>query len=109
MPDAALISLPVPAVAGRFPQQLPVATAPGSDAASLREVSQGMEALFVRRLLEAADKVDFGGEDLFGSSGEQTFREMRNAEFAQVASTTGSLGLAAQIEAQLARHLPPGA
>jgi hypothetical protein len=30
---------------------------------------------------------------------------MRDAEFARVASETGAIGLAAQIEAQLARHL----
>lgn len=93
------------ALVGNAPIALPGAIAPGSDGARLKEVAQGFEAVFLRQVLDAAGKADFGGEDLFGSSGEDTFREMRDARFAEIASKNGTLGLATQIEAQLARHL----
>ena len=69
----------------------------------MRDVAQGFEALFLRQVLAAADRVDFGGDDLFGSSAGDTFRELRNAEFARLAADSGTIGLATQIEAQLAR------
>jgi peptidoglycan hydrolase FlgJ len=71
----------------------------------LKAAAQQFEAIFVRQMLSAARSADFGGDDLFGSQGEETFREMRDAQFAQVVSEAGSLGLASSIEAQLARHL----
>jgi len=83
-----------------------VGHAPAADT-RLQQVAQGFEAVFVRNLLAAAAAADFGGEDLFGSSGQDTFREMRDARFADIAAASGTLGLATQIEAQLARHLPP--
>lgn len=100
-----------PVLAGRYPPGLPGASAPGSEGAGtseLSQVAQGFEALFLRQLLSAAAAADFGGEDLFGSSAGDTFRELRDARFAEIAAGSGTLGLAAQIEAQLARHLPPG-
>ncbi|HBC15376.1 MAG TPA: flagellar biosynthesis protein FlgJ, partial [Erythrobacter sp.] len=50
---------------------------------------------------------DFGGNDLFGES-DDTFREMRDARFAEVTAESGQLGFAAAIETQLARFLPEG-
>jgi len=103
----------VPTLVGRYPPQLPGASAPGSEGArpnsSLTEVAQGFEAVFLRNLLNAAAAADFGGEDLFGSQAADTWREQRDAQFAEVASKSGTLGLAAQIEAQLARHIGPEA
>jgi flagellar protein FlgJ len=80
-------------------------TAPGGERERLGVAAQQFEAILVRQMLAAARSADFGGDELFGGEGEQTFREMRDAEFARVASETGAIGLAAQIEAQLARHL----
>ena len=57
--------------------------------------------------LSAARSADFGGDELFGGQGEETFREMRDARFAEVAASTGAIGLASSIEAQLARFLGP--
>jgi flagellar protein FlgJ len=79
--------------------------APGSERERLGAAAQQFEAILVRQMLAAARSTDFGGGELFGGEGEETFREMRDAEFARVASETGAIGLAAQIEAQLARHL----
>ena len=99
-----------PTLVGRYPPKPSGAQAPGGDGAgdtaSLTEVAQGFEAVFLRHLLAAAAASDFGGEDLFGSSGQDSFREMRDAQFAEIASKTGTIGFATQIEAQMARHLP---
>jgi flagellar protein FlgJ len=86
---------------------LSAAPAASSDRARLGEAARQFEAIFLRQMLAAARSTDFGGDDLFGSAGEETFREMRDARFAEIAAGTGSLGLAASIEAQLARYLGP--
>jgi flagellar protein FlgJ len=82
-----------------------VAPAAGSEREQLAAAARQFEAILVRQMLAAARSSDFGGNELFGGEGEQTFREMRDAEFARLASESGALGLAARIEAQLARHL----
>ncbi|MCH7629240.1 MAG: rod-binding protein [Proteobacteria bacterium] len=66
--------------------------------------------MFVRHILSAARKGSFGGEkDLFGGnpvgSGDDTFTQMRDERFAEIAAHSGTIGLARQIEAQLARGL----
>jgi flagellar protein FlgJ len=67
----------------------------------VREVARGFEAMLLRQVLSAAGKTSLGGDDLFGSSSDKTFTEMRDARFADLAAASGTLGLAAQIEAQL--------
>tara|TARA_A100001391_G_scaffold7621_8_gene5010 strand:- start:28379 stop:28723 length:345 start_codon:yes stop_codon:yes gene_type:complete len=94
-----------PSLMGADPLKPSAAQASESDAAQLKEVAKGFEAVFLRHMLATAAAADFGGEDLFGSSGSDTFREMRDARFAEIAAATGTIGLATQIEAQLARHL----
>ena len=47
---------------------------------------------------------DFGG-GLFDSEAMQTFRQMQDEQFADIASRTGAFGIAAAIEAQLAARL----
>jgi flagellar protein FlgJ len=85
----------------------------GVGAASEREklsaAAKQFEAVFVRQMLAAARKADFGGDELFGGQATQTFREMQDNHFADVTAETGTLGFAARIEAQLARFLPPSA
>lgn len=79
--------------------------APASERERLAGAARQFEAILLRQMLAAARSTDFGGDELFGGEGEETFREMRDAQFAQLASESGTLGLAARIEAQLARHL----
>lgn len=79
-----------------------------SDREQLREVAQQFEAIFLRQMLSAARKSDFGGDDLFGSQGEDTFSEMRDAHFADVAADTGMVGFARSIEEQLSQYIRPG-
>lgn len=84
----------------------PQATAPASRARTeLREAAQQFEAILLRQMLASARTTDFGGSEIFGRS-DDTFREMRDARFAEIAAGSGQLGFAAAIERQLARHLP---
>lgn len=74
--------------------------------AELREAAQQFEAILLRQMLASARTTSFGGgESLFGKS-DETFREMRDARFAEIAANSGQLGFATAIERQLARHLP---
>ena len=77
------------------------------DKQALMEAAQQFEAILLRQMLSSARSTDFGGNDLFGES-DDTFREMRDARFAEVTAESGQLGFAAAIETQLARFLPEG-
>lgn len=87
------------------PVSLPVTTAP-SDRAELSAAARQFEAIFVRQMLAAARKADFGGESLFGGQGLETFRQMQDERFADIAAERGTLGIARLIEAQVARQAP---
>jgi flagellar protein FlgJ len=78
------------------------------DRARLHEAAKQFEAIFLRQMLSVARSTDFGGNELFGGQGEDTFLEMRDARFADIASETGAIGLAASIEKQLARFVGKG-
>lgn len=80
-------------------------TAPSGDREKLAHVAEQFEAIFVRQMLSAARKTDFG-ESIFGGQAMDTFRQMQDERFADVASQSGAFGLANMLEAQLARHLP---
>jgi len=77
-----------------------------SDREQLGDAARKFEAIFIRQMLAAARKTDFGG-DLLSSEGLDTFRQMQDEQFADIAGKSGAFGLAAMIEAQLARYLPP--
>ena len=59
----------------------------------------------MRQMLATARKSDFGGDDLFGSQNTDTFRQMQDEHFADLAANRGSFGLANMIEEQLAVHV----
>ncbi len=71
----------------------------------LREAAQAFEAILLRQMLSSARATDFGGENMFEGS-DDTFTEMRDERFADIASQSGQLGFADAIERQLARFLP---
>lgn len=82
-----------------------------TDREKLSATAKQFEAIFVRQMLAAARKADLGGGELTGADGNgggamDTFREMQDNQFADIASQTGALGFAAKIEAQVARFLP---
>ena len=86
---------------------LSAAPAPPARQQSLREAARQFEAIFLRQLLATARAADFGdGADLFGGAGEETFAEMRDAHFADLAAGSDMIGLATAIETQLARFAP---
>ena len=78
----------------------------GTDREKLAGAAKAFEAIFVRQMLAAARQAGFG-DSLVGGQGLDTFRSMQDSHFADLTAQTGALGLAKQIEAQLARHLPP--
>lgn len=71
----------------------------------LSGAARQFEAIFVRQMLAAARATDFGDDDVFGKM-DQTFVQMRDERFAEIASQTGALGFARQIENHLAALLP---
>lgn len=79
-----------------------------TDREKLSATAKQFEAIFVRQMLAAARKADLGGGELTGGGALDTFREMQDNNFADIASQTGALGFAAKIEAQIARFLPSG-
>ena len=78
---------------------------PTDQRTELREAAQAFEAILLRQMLSSARATDFGGEELFEGS-DDTFTEMRDEQFADIASKSGQLGFADAIERQLARFLP---
>ena len=79
----------------------------GTPRAQLAAAAKQFEAIFVRQMLAAARKTDFGG-DVLGGQGLDTFRTMQDEHFADVAADTGAFGLAKMIERQLAAQLGGG-
>lgn len=91
------------------PARIGPATGPATGATSmqrdqLREAAEQFEAVFLRQMLASARDSSIKS-DLFDSSGADTFRQMRDDAFAEIASTQGVLGLADMIEAQVSRHM----
>ena len=72
----------------------------GTDRAQLVAAAKQFEAIFVRQMLAAARKADFGGDDGPGGQGMATFRQMQDDRFADIAAERGSFGMAKMIAAQ---------
>lgn len=85
------------------------AAAAQSDRARLHKAAQDFEAMFLRQILSTARNADLGGDALFGDKHDDTFTQMRDARFADIAARSGSLGLAERLEAQLSARLATGA
>ena len=78
----------------------------GTDRAKLAGAAKQFEAIFVRQMLAAARKTDFGG-NMLGGEALQTFTTMQDEHFADLAADSGAFGLAKLIEKQLAAQLAP--
>ncbi|MFM6830107.1 MAG: rod-binding protein [Novosphingobium sp.] len=79
-----------------------------SEREKLSGAAKQFEAIFIRQMLSSARAANFGGDSLFGEM-DQTFVQMRDERFAEIASDTGAFGLAKQIENHLAALLPADA
>lgn len=82
------------------------AAQPQGQREQLAAAAKQFEAIFVRQMLSAARKTDFGGEKLFDSQAMGTFRQMQDERVADTVSSTGAFGMAKMIEARLAQMLP---
>ena len=91
------------------PLSPPLAAPARPQSALLSETAQQFEAIFVRQVLAEARKAHFGGEALLGGQGMDSFRQMQEERFAEIAAKRGSYGLAKMIEAQLGATLGGGA
>lgn len=78
----------------------PSATKPVDPA--LRKAAQGFEALFLRQVIGSMRQAKLG-DDLFGSSATNTYREMSDKQLADSLAQKGSIGIAALVEAQLSK------
>ena len=87
------------------PLSTPLAATAKPQNAKLAEVARQFEAIFVRQMLAAARKADFGGDDGPGGQGMATFRQIQDDRFADIAAERGSFGMAKMIAAQLHKTL----
>ena len=92
--------LATPALPGVAPAQ-----SRGADRTKLAAAARQFEAIFVRQMLAAARKSTFGGEDVLGGKGLETFRTMQDEKFADLAAASGAFGLAKMIEQQLSAQV----
>jgi flagellar protein FlgJ len=83
---------------------LPLNAPKPDDRERLAKAATQFEAIFVRQMLAAARKTDFGN-DLFQSQGGDTFRQMMDDRFADVLAESGTLGFARTIETRLASQM----
>ena len=94
-PGAAVSSVGSPTGGAVAPKPAPTAAQ-----AKLHATAQKFEAIFVRQMLASARSANMG-DTLFKSQANDTFRQMQDERFADIAAAKGSLGLAAMIEKQL--------
>ena len=73
----------------------------------LREAAQGFEAIMIRKFLEAARETPFTEDAPLTGGGMKQFKTMRDEHFAEIASQSGTLGLARSVEEQLAQFVSP--
>lgn len=85
-----------------------LAASHGTNREQLAAAARQFDAIFLRQMLAAARKTDFGG-GLIEGQGLETFRTMQDEHFADAAAQSGAFGLAAMIERHLATQLaaPP--
>lgn len=76
--------------------------ASGTPAERLHKAAQQFEAIFVRQMLSAARATNFDSNDEAKDPGHDTFAQMRDDRLADIASQTGTIGIAKQIESALA-------
>ncbi len=70
---------------------------------SMRKAAQGFEAVFLREMIGSMRKAKLTEDDLFGSSATDNFRELADAHTAESMSGLGQFGIAALVEAQMAK------
>ena len=87
-----------PAGAGSTP-------AASTERTRLHQAAQAFEAIFVRQMLSSARQSNFGDTLWSDNKAQDTFSAMRDERFADLTAQSGTLGLARQVEADLAKRL----
>ena len=75
------------------------ASAPGGDSAALRKAAEAFEAVILRQMLASMRQTKLG-DDIFGSSATDTFREMGDARLADSIAAMRQFGIADMVERQ---------
>lgn len=70
---------------------------------ALQKAAQAFEAVFLREMIGSMRKAKLADDDLFGSSATDNFRELADANTAESMSGLGQFGIAALVEAQMAK------
>ena len=70
---------------------------------ALRKAAQAFEAVFLREMIGTMRKAKLADDDMFGSSATDNFRELADANTAESMSGLGQFGIAALVEAQMAK------
>ena len=83
---------------------LPVAATPrlsgnGGDDGGLRKAAEAFEAVILRQLMASMRQAKLG-DDIFGSSATDNFREMADAKTADSIAAMRQFGIASMVEAQ---------
>ena len=85
-----------------------VAAIPPARLAQIKKTAQQFEAIFIRQMLAAAHKTSFEDSETSaagtGGAGENSFTDMQDARFADIAAQKSAFGLAQMIEKQLIAH-----
>lgn len=81
--------------------------APGSPGFKkvLRSVAEEFEAIFAQEMIKQSRQAKLA-EDLFGSSGQDTFQSMLDQEYARNMAHASSLGIADALVQQLSPRAP---
>jgi len=100
------VSNPAPALSAH--PAVPLAPKAVPQREQLAKAAKQFEAIFVRQMLAAARAAKPACEnDLFGGQAMETFAQMRDERFAEIAANSGAFGVARAIEVQLGAHMQP--
>lgn len=68
-------------------------TSAAPDKAALKDAAKAFEAIFLRQMISTMRAAKLG-DDLFGSSGSDQFRDMQDSRLADSMAEQGSIGIA---------------
>jgi flagellar protein FlgJ len=81
------------------PASAPASAPAGGGGDGLRKAAEAFEAVILRQLMASMRQAKLG-DDIFGSSATDNFREMADAKTADTMASLGQFGIAAMVEAQ---------
>jgi flagellar protein FlgJ len=84
----------------RLAPSIPAASAPDP---ALRKAAEAFEAVMLRQMMASMRQAKLG-DDLFGSSATENFREMSDAKMADTMASLRQFGIADLVERQLTKN-----